>query len=207
VANLVFSSDPISGALIQQSNNLVAAVAKASTYVKSPAFTGVMNFYPLAGQCQGAPLDLSDFHTDSDYSLDFNGASKVAAKGAALYRGAYAGERSNPGWELRAGLKAPSPPAPHRAATLVWLSPVNGQAGSTVQLILTGAGFTPEASVAVGGPGTEVSNVKVEGPTRITATLRIAGGTASGARAVTVNTASGVSNAATFRINAGRPKG
>jgi aryl-alcohol dehydrogenase-like predicted oxidoreductase len=139
VGNLVFSSVPISGQIIQQSDNVVAPVARAPAYVKSPAFAGAMDFYPLGGQCQGGPLDLSSFDTDTDFSLDFNGASKVAAKGAPVYRGAYAGEGSNPGWTLAAGMKAPAPPAPKRGGTVVWLSPASGQAGSTVQIALTGS--------------------------------------------------------------------
>lgn len=205
VGNLVFGSVPISGPIMQQFNNVVDSVARAPVYVKSPAFSGTMDFYPLAGQCQGGSLDLSDFRTDTDYSVDFNGTSKVAVKGAVVYRGAYAGEGTNPGWELRAGVKAPAPPPPKRVATVVWLSPASGQAGSMVQLSLTGANFTPEATVAVSGPGVEVSNVKVDSATRITATLRIAAGTASGVRGVTVGTPSGNSNAANFRINAHRP--
>jgi len=207
VGNLVFASVPISGQIMQQSNNVVDSVAKAPEYVKSPAFAGAMDFYPLAGQCQGGPLDLSNFDTDTDYSVDFNGTSKVEGKGATVYRGAYAGEGSNPGWGLRVGVKAPAPPAPKREATLVWLSPASGQAGSTVQLSLSGADFAPKATVAVSGTGVEISNVKVESTSRITATLRIAVGTASGVRGVTVSTPSGMSNAANFRINARKPKG
>jgi hypothetical protein len=165
-----------------------------------------MDFYPLAGQCQGGPLDLSNVDSDTDYSLDFNGTSKVGAKGATVYRGAYAGEGSNPGWPLWAGVKPPAPPSPTRAATVVWLSPASGQAGSTVQIALTGADFSPEATVAVSGSGVGVSNVKVESTSRITATLRIAAGAALGVRGVTVSTASGTSNPANFRINAGKPK-
>ena len=207
VGNLVFSSAPISGQIMQQSDNVVAPVAKAPTYVKSPAFAGAMDFYPLAGQCQGGPLDLSNFETDTNYSLDFNGASKVAAKGAPVYRGAYAGEGSNPGWALAAGMKAPAPPAPKRGATVVWLSPVSGQAGSTVQIALTGADFTPDATLAISGSGVAVGDVKVESASRITATLKIAPGTASGVRGITVSTRSGSSNPANFRITAGKPKG
>ena len=99
-------------------------------------------------------------------------------------------------------MKAPAPPAPKRGATLVWLSPASGQAGSTVQLSLTGADFTPEATLEISGSGVEVGNVKVESASRITATLRIAAGAASGVRGVTVTTPSGTSNAANFRINA-----
>jgi hypothetical protein len=207
VGNLVFSSVPISGQIIQQSDNIVAPVAKAASYVNSPAFAGAMDFYPLAGQCQGGPLDLSSFDTDTDFSLDFNGMSKVGAKGATVYRGAYAGEGSSPGWALSAGVKAPAPPAPKRGSTLVWLSPASGQAGSTVQIALTGADFTPESTVAVSGAGVEISDVKVESASRITAALKIAVGTAASVRGVTVTTPSGTSNPANFRINARKPKG
>jgi hypothetical protein len=48
----------------------------------------------------------------------------------------------------------------------------------------------------------EVSNVKIDGPTRITASLKIAAGATAGVRSVTVTTPSGSSNAANFRINA-----
>lgn len=198
VGNLVFASIPISGEITQESGNVVDSFANARAYVKSPAFVGPMDFYPLSGQCQGPPLDLSAFHVNTDYSTDFNGASKVAAKGSVVYRGAYAGEGNNPGWELQAGLKAPTPPMPKRPPTVVWLS--LAQSGSTVQLTLTGTRFTPEATVAVSGSGVEVSSVKVESGTRIVATLRIAPGAASGVRNVTVRTPSGDSNAAIFRM-------
>jgi hypothetical protein len=207
VGNLVFSPVPISGQIIQQSDNVVAPVARAPAYVKSPAFAGAMDFYPLGGQCQGGPLDLSSFDTDTDFSLDFNGASKVRAKGSTVYRGAYAGEGSNPGWTLAADMKAPAPPAPKRGGTVVWLSPASGQAGSTVQIALTGTDFTPDATLEVSGSGVLVGNVKVESASRITATLRIAAGAATGVRGLTVTTPSGPSNPANFRITAGKPKG
>jgi hypothetical protein len=139
--------------------------------------------------------------------LDFNGASKVRAKGSTVYRGAYAGEGSNPGWTLATDMKAPAPPAPKRGGTVVWLSPASGQAGSTVQIALTGTDFTPDATLEVSGSGVLVGNVKVESASRITATLRIAAGAATGVRGLTVTTPSGPSNPANFRITAGKPKG
>jgi hypothetical protein len=202
VGNLVFGSLPISGQIIQKSNNLVDSLSNAPAYVKLPALTGPMDFYPLPGKCQGGPVDLSDFDADADYSVDFNGTPKVSAKGATVYRGAYAGEGSNAGWPLQAGVKVPVPPPPNRPATLVWLAPASGQAGSTVNLTLTGASFPPNATVGISGPGVEVSNVKIDGPTRITASLKIAAGATAGVRSVTVTTPSGSSNAANFRINA-----
>jgi hypothetical protein len=125
VGNLVFGSLPISGQIIQKSNNLVDSLSNAPAYVKLPALTGPMDFYPLPGKCQGGPVDLSDFDADADYSVDFNGTPKVSAKGATVYRGAYAGEGSNAGWPLQAGVKVPVPPPPNRPATLVWLAPAS----------------------------------------------------------------------------------
>ena len=208
VGNLVFGNIPISGAIMRQSDNIVDSQENAARYVKSPSFAlGSMDFYPLVGKCQGQPLDLSDFRTDVDYSVDFNYTPKVESKGAVVYRGALAGEGSNPGWELRAGVKAPTPPAPVRRATLMWLSPASGQAGSSVQVTVTGANFATGATLAVGGPGVEVSNVKVASSTEITATFTIAPGAGTGVRGVTVSMPSGDSNPASFRINPRRQKG
>ena len=51
---------------------------------------GALDFYPVAGRCQGPTLDLSAVVADTDYDRDFNGTSK----GASLLRfcGAYAGK-------------------------------------------------------------------------------------------------------------------
>ena len=205
VGNLVFGSIPISGSIIQQSNNVVDNVSRAPNYVKLPALNGAMDFFPLPGRCQGEPVDLSDFDSDTNYTVDFNGTPKVQAKGGVAFRGAYAGEGINPGWQLQAGVKAPNLPSPKRAASVVWLTPPGGPAGSTVQLKLTGADFTPESTLAVEGAGVEVSNVKVEGATRIAATLKIAAGAPAGVRGITVGTVHGNSNAASFRITARKP--
>jgi hypothetical protein len=90
---------------------------------------------------------------------------------------------------------------------VVWLSPASGQPGATVQIALTGADFTPDATLEVSGSGVAVGDVKVESASRITATFKIAAGAAVGVRGVTVSTRSGPSNPANFRITAGKPKG
>jgi hypothetical protein len=207
IGNLVFGSAPISGPIMQQSDNVIDSLAKAFMYVRSPSFgLDSMDFYPLAGQCQGAAIHLADFHSDVAYALDFNGTSKVKGKGAVVYRGAYAGEGSNPGWGLRAGIKPPAPPVPFPAATLVWLNPASGTPGTTVQVTLTGANFTPGATLAVSDPGIEVSNMKVASTTEITAAFKIGPTVKSGASQVTVSTSSGKSNAAVFRTGTRRSK-
>jgi hypothetical protein len=101
--NLVFAATPISMADAGVHDNITAALANAATSVKAPSFTlREMDFYPLAGQCTGAALDMSRVNSDQDYTLDFNGTGK----GAFTYRGAYAGQGSNPGWKLDSMLKS-----------------------------------------------------------------------------------------------------
>ena len=107
MGNLIFASDAIAGPIGRLSNNLVASVASAAQYVSSPSFDlGAMNFYPRAGKCKGPPIDLTLFHTDTDYNLDFNGHSKGQATRGGVFRGAYAGAGLNPGWRLQAGIKS-----------------------------------------------------------------------------------------------------
>ena len=60
-----------------------------------------MDFYPRPGQCTGAAIDASAVSIDTDYDRDFNGTSR----GAFSYRGAYAGQGTNPGWPLGDGVK------------------------------------------------------------------------------------------------------
>ena len=97
IGNLVFADAPIGGSITRQRDNLTASTANAAIYVKNPSFLlGSMDFYPLLGQCQGSVLDLTLFSSETDYDFDFNGAPKAAR----LYRGAYAGSGTNPGWRL-----------------------------------------------------------------------------------------------------------
>jgi hypothetical protein len=106
--NLMFARTGINGQVTNVVDNLLYPVADASLYVANPSITlGEMDFYPLPGMCQGNPLDLSKFTEEADYDRDFNGDSK----GAFLFRGAYAGEGTNPGWQLDAAVKGEVPEA------------------------------------------------------------------------------------------------
>jgi hypothetical protein len=113
VGNLVFAATPIAGPIALQSQNQTGTVASANQVVTMPSTQlGAMDFYPLAGQAQGALLDLTPFASQTDYDRDFN----RSGKGDRKYRGAYAGEGANPGWRLDATRKtlaasvAPRPP-------------------------------------------------------------------------------------------------
>jgi hypothetical protein len=102
VGNLIFSSTPLSGPWTDERDNMTDAVDRAHLYVSTPSLVlGEMDFYPLAGRCQGTALDLSAFSDDAEHDRDFNSTPK----GGFTFRGAYAGEGENPGWQIDAGNK------------------------------------------------------------------------------------------------------
>jgi hypothetical protein len=102
LGNLIFAEAPITGLDIAAKDNLVARPADAGNYVKAPSSRLVaLDFYPLPGKATGSPLDLSPFAGELDFDRDFNGLSK----GGHYFRGAYAGDGSNPGWRLREQIK------------------------------------------------------------------------------------------------------
>ena len=205
VGNLVFALIPISGKIMLQSDNVVGPLEKASLYVRSPSFDpGLMDFYPLPGKCQGTAIDLSLFQADVDYVRDFNGTPKTQAKGAAVFRGAYAGDGDNPGWQLQSGIKVLKALSANSPPVLVWISPTSGQAGTVKEVTLTGANFSPDTAVSINGAGVTVRNVSVAGATQATATLSIAASAPPGIRDLCVSTSAGISTAMKFRVTSGR---
>jgi hypothetical protein len=199
VGNIIFAPKGISGTGVLVSDNLTASVEAAPAYVRAPSFDpSEADFYPLSGRCQGAPIDLSTFQSDADYTLDFNGRAKTQVRGAVVFRGAYSGEGQNPGWKLDATLKAPVPPVPNKPR-VVWV--VAGSAGKHARLTVIGANFAEGATVDVSGNGIEVSDTVVESPTELHAALKIAPGIAVGSREITVTTSAGTSNAFKSRLD------
>jgi hypothetical protein len=200
VGNLVFALAPLNGSITSQSDNIVDSVANASMYVKSPSFDlGSMDFYPLKGKCQGASIDLSGFHTDKAYAVDFDGRPKTEAKGAVVFRGAYAGETGSPDWKLQRDLKPARQSSAVPPTTLVWIDPKSMQAGTTMTVELTGTNFTPGTGVSVNGTGVSVSGVIVVSNTQLRARLTIAAA-ARGTREISVNTTTGRSNSIAFQV-------
>ena len=104
IGNLVFATTPMTlhGSLIKVSANLTDSPASAAKYLMNPSIKlGAMNLFPKNGQCQDAALDLSAFVGQTDSALDFN----RKPKGGSRFRGAYAGQGTNPGWQLQSDLK------------------------------------------------------------------------------------------------------
>lgn len=207
VGNLVLASKPISGQVLLNSDNLVDSSENAQKYIRAPSFAaGPMDFYPLPGQCQGSPIDLSLFRENVDYTLDFNGDSKVRAKGGPVFRGAYAGDGMNPGWPLQVGMKTPIAPLAQTVATLVRISPETVQAGSRTRITLIGADFTDAMTVVVSGQGVEGRDLKLRNPTEAAWEVDVDKNVRPGMREVTIRTSAGASNALKLRIQVPRAK-
>jgi Quinohemoprotein amine dehydrogenase, alpha subunit domain III len=204
VGNLIFATVPLAGPITQESSNITGSPYKAAIYMRAPAFEASADFHPLPGKCQGAPIDLSLFHGNIAYSVDFNGAPKTSAKGAVVFRGAYAGEGENTGWRLRVGIKPPHIPRAGTTVQLVWLAPVVVHTGSSATLTLTGAGFGPDAQVAVTGEGIQVTKLSVQGETEIVATFVVASNAKPGTRELVVIGPRGSSNPLPIRVAVGR---
>jgi hypothetical protein len=83
--------------------------------------------------------------------------------------------------------------------TLAGVVPASGLIGSTVNVTLTGTGFTSGLSIDAGN-GVTASNIQVSTSTAATATLAISGNAALGVRPVTVATGGGVSGPVSFSV-------
>ncbi len=102
VGNLIFADTPIHGSAQDQRDNITDSIDAASSYVANPSTVlGEMDLFPLQGACQGPAMDLAAFSQDADFDRDFNGTQK----GQYTFRGAYAGQGSNPGWSLDDNIK------------------------------------------------------------------------------------------------------
>jgi mucin-19 len=86
---------------------------------------------------------------------------------------------------------------------LTGINPSTGTQGQVVAVTLDGTNFVPDATtVNLSGTRITASNINVKSPTSITADFTIAGDASTGARSVSVTTAGGTSNTATFTVAA-----
>lgn len=96
--NAVFAATPLSGGI--QTDNVADAYAAAGGYLVDPdgAIAGAgdrLDLFPLPGTLAGPAIDLTGLSVYEDWNRDFNGAPRPGT-----FRGAYAGEGTNPGWTL-----------------------------------------------------------------------------------------------------------
>ncbi|MCB1044572.1 MAG: hypothetical protein KDC35_16645 [Acidobacteria bacterium] len=93
VGNAVFSDNPLVGGT--QMDNVTDDYDQAGTYLNNPfgdPVVGTLDLFPMAG-VNSLPMDLSAMVGYEDWDLDFNASPRPGT-----YRGAYAGDGVNPGW-------------------------------------------------------------------------------------------------------------
>ncbi len=124
IGNAVFAATPLTGG--QQSNNVTATYAAASTSLNSPmaALGAGLDLYPKTGQLQGAAINHSVFSGLLDWDRDFNQRPRIAT-----YRGAYSGDGVNPGWTPALAIK-PEPSTGNVLQNGVPVSGISGAQGS-----------------------------------------------------------------------------
>ncbi len=96
--NAVFAQTPLSGGV--QTDNVTDAHAAAGGYLANPdgVLSGAvdrLDLYPPPGTLSRAAIALSGLGAYEDWDLDFNSSPRPGT-----FRGAYAGEGVNPGWQL-----------------------------------------------------------------------------------------------------------
>ncbi len=92
-------------------------------------------------------------------------------------------------------------PATGSGPTLTALTPNNGLAGTSVNLTLTGTGFTPTTGVRLAGVGAAVRNPVIVSPTQINVTFVLSATTAKGSHNVYVTNSAGSSAILPFTVN------
>lgn len=92
IGNAVFAGTSIQAP--DQSDNVTDTYQNAKNYLANPTGAlGQIDLFPKVGTLKGTVLDTSSFNSFIDWDLDFNGNHHDGT-----FRGAYAGEGSNPGW-------------------------------------------------------------------------------------------------------------
>jgi hypothetical protein len=96
IGNAVFAATPISAS--DQQDNVTDTQANASNYLVNPGGSPTgspsqLDLYPRPGTLSGTLLDSSSYQTFDDWDRDFNGDQHDGT-----FRGAYAGQGTNPGW-------------------------------------------------------------------------------------------------------------
>ena len=104
IGNVVFAAEPLSlqSSITQVAANITGPISDATEHLTQPDITAKdMNFQPKSGHCEGEPLDLTSFATQTAYDVDLNGIPK----GENRYRCAYAGPSSTPARPPQPGIE------------------------------------------------------------------------------------------------------
>jgi hypothetical protein len=103
IGNAVFATTPIQAT--DRKDNITDTYQNAENYLTNPtAPLGNFDLFPKPGKLTGSLIDASSFQSlFTDWNRDFNG---ILHNGT--FRGAYAGEGRNPGWQPKLERKPPS---------------------------------------------------------------------------------------------------
>jgi Calx-beta domain len=200
IGNAVFAATPISAA--DQASNITGSQAAAAPLLQAPggnpaATPSTLDLYPRPGMLTGTAIDASSFGTLLDSSRDFNGLPQNG-----LFRGAYGGEGTNPGWRPKLERK-PLGGTPALLAGDVTVA--RGAAPISVVFTVT---LEPAASPTVSVAYATADGTAMGGVDYVAAsgTLTFAPGVVSRPISVTVNpTGSGATR--TFFVNLSAPVG
>ncbi len=117
--NAVFSTTPfILDTQVQQVTNISDTYSSASNYLAAPfgdPDLGTLDIYPASGSSlSGIRIDNSLLQVFNDWNTDFNGVQRLQG-----FRGAYAAEGLNPGWQLALTIKPETHTASNGAADII----------------------------------------------------------------------------------------
>jgi hypothetical protein len=197
VGNAVFGGGtPISGP--GQSQNITDNYANAGNYLSAPsAPLGTLDLYPRTGQLAGPTIDLSAFSALDDSTVDFNGTARDGVE-----RGAYAGQGTNPGWQLALAIQPSVGTAAPQLTLQANPTQVSVNGTSTLQWSSTSATGCTASGGWSGAQSTfgSVTTAPLTATTTFTLTCMGAGG--STAQSVTVTVAGTTPPAPTVTLTA-----
>ncbi len=132
--NAVFAGTPFSlDVQVQELSNISDTFNSAESYLRTPfgiPGSATLDLYPIAGgSLSGLPIDDSLLQLFNDWNIDFNGNQRQQE-----FRGAYADEGLNPGWQLALTIKPEAYTASQGAPDIIEepgsLTVIEGEAAS-----------------------------------------------------------------------------
>ncbi len=117
-ANAIFAATPLNlDGNVTAYDNVTGSYATAATYLVNPAAApgNGLDLYPLVGVLSGSPINMTPFQSFSEWDEDFNSHPQPG-----IFRGAYGGEGTNPGW-LPALERKPPPSPPFTPTDFAYL--------------------------------------------------------------------------------------
>jgi hypothetical protein len=124
--NAVFAATPLTLAgSVQSADNVTDTYGNADSYLVNPAGTvgAGLDLFPLVGTLTGSAIDTTGLTGFLDWDRDFNGNSFDP-----IFRGAYSGEGTNPGWPLALEIK---PEPAQLGLSIADVAVTEGDAGTT----------------------------------------------------------------------------